>query len=668
MKSEYPNAIAISGEEISDEEIASLKAIFNLLRVSLSRKDISREFIKQNDIKFAIIYNNKAPIEFSINIANDLQSINKVYSIIINGGSVEKTNYKFNHIEILNDINELSLNQNLIYQKKLFHDNENANLDFFLNLSELIKEIVIITNIENDIIYINEKGSKELELPIKIGGKTNKINDINIIDLEKENKIDLRYSVDDIPELKNILITDCLLIAKHNRRLIVDLFISTIGQNNIDKLITIKDISNLKPKNYARNLEIIDTQTTQTDLYNIKELEHLLINQIESSHKNTYLFDLDLHINTEYEYKENRSSMDLKILKKITSRIMSFYSEYIFQVKDNNLIVIVSTSGGERRIIAIAEEIKKTISNELKKQGFILFKFNMGIIKTNLQEDIKTTISKLKIATKISAEYKDSIPILYKDDLPETILIKNQNKIFEYIVKAIKNDFFTLYYQKITPLKKNLKPKIEILTRLFNHTGTPIPNATVFNLIEKYNLTVEVDQLVVNKALREYTNFVAKNGIHIFSINISPQSLKSKNFRMFLRETLLTSHVPLQNICLEITETGILENFELVNNYFKELKSFGIKLALDDFGSGHTSLSYIKILPIDIIKIDGSFIKVINSSQTDLVIIKSIKEIADTKRIKIIAEFVSNEEILKKINEIGIDYGQGFLWHIPEPM
>ncbi len=248
------------------------------------------------------------------------------------------------------------------------------------------------------------------------------------------------------------------------------------------------------------------------------------------------------------------------------------------------------------------------------------------------------------------------------------ITSKNQNKIFEYIIKAIKNDFFSLYYQKITPLKKDLKPKIEILTRLFDYTGTPIPNNHVFGLIDKYNLTVEVDKLVVTKALREYTNFVTKNGVHIFSINISPYSLKSKNFRIFLKETLLQSHVPLQNICLEITETGIVENFELINTYFNELKTFGIKLALDDFGSGYTSLSYIKILPIDIIKIDGSFIQVINSSQIDLVIIKSIKEIADTKQIKIIAEFVSNEEIFKKISEIGIDYGQGFLWHKPEPI
>ncbi|WP_421622792.1 EAL domain-containing protein [Borrelia sp. MN22-0132] len=660
-----PNSIVISEETINDNDITKIKSIFKISQIVKSRKNISSEYIKQSNIKFAIIYNHKRPIDFSINMANDLKSINNIHSIIIDNKSIDEAIYRPNYIEILKNISELNDKHKLIQQKKLYYDNNNANLNFFLNLSELIQEIVIITNTDNDIIYINEKGSKELELPIKIGGKTNKISDINIIDLEKDTKIDLSYNINDIPEFKNILITNCLLKIKNNKKLIVDLFISTIAQNNIDKLITIKDISELKSKHSIQDLTIIDQQT---DLYNIKELEKLLINQIESSYKKIYLFDLDLHINTECEYKDKRDNSDLKILKKITSRIMSFYSEYIFRLKDNNLIVIISTSGGEQRLISIAEEIKKTISRELKKEGLIIFKFNIGIIEVNLKEDIETKISKLKIATKISDEYKDSTPILYKDELPETILIKKQNKIFEYIVKAIKNDFFSLYYQKITPLKKDLKPKIEILTRLFDYTGTPIPNSNVFSLIDKYNLTVEVDKLVVTKALREYTNFVAKNGIHIFSINISPYSLKSKNFRIFLKETLLKSHVPLQNVCLEITETGILENFELINTYFNELKTFGIKLALDDFGSGYTSLSYIKILPIDIIKIDGSFIQVINSSQTDLVIIKSIKDIADTKKIKIIAEFVSNEEILKKINEIGIDYGQGFLWHKPEPI
>ncbi|AHE62691.1 EAL domain-containing protein [Borrelia parkeri] len=660
-----PNTIVISEGTINDNDITKIKSIFKISQIVKSRRNISSEYIKQSNIKFAIIYNHKRPIDFSINMANDLKSINNIHSIIIDNKSIDEAIYRPNYIEILKNISELNDKHKLIQQKKLYYDNNNANLDFFLNLSELIQEIVIITNTDNDIIYINEKGSKELELPIKIGGKTNKISDINIIDLEKDTKIDLSYNINDIPEFKNILITDCLLKIKNNKKLIVDLFISTIAQNNIDKLITIKDISELKSKHNIQDLTIIDQQT---DLYNIKGLEKLLINQIESSYKKIYLFDLDLHINTECKYKDKRDNSDLKILKKITSRIMSFYSEYIFRLKDNNLIVIISTSGGEQRLISIAEEIKKTISRELKKEGLIIFKFNIGIIEVNLKEDIETKISKLKIATKISDEYKDSTPILYKDELPETILIKKQNKIFEYIVKAIKNDFFSLYYQKITPLKKDLKPKIEILTRLFDYTGTPIPNNNVFSLIDKYNLTVEVDKLVVTKALREYTNFVAKNGVHIFSINISPYSLKSKNFRIFLKETLLKSHVPLQNICLEITETGILENFELINTYFNELKTFGIKLALDDFGSGYTSLSYIKILPIDIIKIDGSFIQVINSSQTDLVIIKSIKDIADTKKIKIIAEFVSSEEILKKINEIGIDYGQGFLWHKPEPI
>ena len=101
MKNTYPSAIAISEQKINDEEIARLQSIFNLLYISSSIKNISREYIKQNDIKFAIIYNHKRPIEFSINIANDLQSINKVYSIIINNKPTETTTYKFNYIEIL---------------------------------------------------------------------------------------------------------------------------------------------------------------------------------------------------------------------------------------------------------------------------------------------------------------------------------------------------------------------------------------------------------------------------------------------------------------------------------------------------------------------------------------------------------------------------------------
>lgn len=660
------NSIVISKNEIDVRDLIKLKSIFNLIQIVKSEKALYSEYVKQNNIKFAIIYNHEKPIDFSINVANELKNINKIHSIIISNEKFDEEYLKLNHIEIIKDISELEYKKSLIHQKKLFCDNQNSTLDFFLNLSELIKEIVIITNTENEIIYINEKGSKNLNLPMKTSGNKIKVTDIDIRDWEKLKKIDLSCHTNSIPEFKNILITNCILTLKNNKKLYVDVFISTIDQNNIDKLITIKEIPNLNEIENYKYLEIIDSQD---EIQNAKEIEKLLVNHVDIyKKKKIYLLNLDLFLTTEYEYKEDKEKLNIKILKIMYSKIMSLYSEYIFKLKNNNLIVIICTSGDENQIISIAKKIKKTITLALKKEDIIIFEFNIGIIEVNLRENLELKIPKLMMATKISSEYKDSNPIIYKEELPEAVILKNQNKIFQYILKAIKNDFFTLYYQKINPLKKNLKPKIEILTRLFDHMGKPIPNEQIFNLIDKYNLTAEVDQLVVKKALREYKSFVSKNGVHIFSINISPYSLKSQNFRIFLRDTLLKSQIPLQNICLEITETGILENFEIINKYFQELKSFGIKLALDDFGSGHTSLSYIKTLPIDLLKIDGSFIKAINSSEIDYVIIKSIKKIADTKNIKIIAEFVYNEEILKKINELEIDYGQGFLWHKPEPI
>ncbi len=127
---------------------------------------------------------------------------------------------------------------------------------------------------------------------------------------------------------------------------------------------------------------------------------------------------------------------------------MSLYSEYIFKLKHNNLIVIISTSGGEKRIISIAKKIKKTIALAFKKEDIIIFKFNIGIIEVNLKENLEFKIPKLMMATKISSEYKESNPTIYKEELPEAVILKNQNKIFQYILKAIKNDFLLFIIKK----------------------------------------------------------------------------------------------------------------------------------------------------------------------------------------------------------------------------
>ncbi|AHH08330.1 Sensory box/ggdef family protein [Borrelia anserina BA2] len=112
------NAIVISEGIINDNDITKIKSIFKISKIVKSRKNISSEYIKQSKIKFAIIYNHKRPIDFSINMANDLKSINNIHSIIINNKPIYKAMYQPNYIEILNNINELNDKHTLIQQKK----------------------------------------------------------------------------------------------------------------------------------------------------------------------------------------------------------------------------------------------------------------------------------------------------------------------------------------------------------------------------------------------------------------------------------------------------------------------------------------------------------------------------------------------------------------------
>ncbi len=280
------NSVVISKNEIDVRDLIKLKSIFNLIQIVKSEKALYSEYVKQNNIKFAIIYNHEKPIDFSIKVANELKNINKIHSIIISNEKFDEEYLKLNHIEIIKDISELEYKKSLIHQKKLFCDNQNSTLDFFLNLSELIKEIVIITNTENEIIYINEKGSKNLNLPLKTSGNKIKVTDIDIRDWEKLKKIDLSYHTNSIPEFKNILITNCILTLKNNKKLYVDVFISTIDQNNIDKLITIKEIPNLNEIENYKYLEIIDSQD---EIQNAKEIEKLLVNHMDIYKKKKYI-------------------------------------------------------------------------------------------------------------------------------------------------------------------------------------------------------------------------------------------------------------------------------------------------------------------------------------------------------------------------------------------
>ena len=153
----------------------------------------------------------------------------------------------------------------------------------------------------------------------------------------------------------------------------------------------------------------------------------------------------------------------------------------------------------------------------------------------------------------------------------------------------------------------------------------------------------------------------------LYSINLSGQTLRDETFVSFLSGELRRSNVPADVLCFEITETSAIGNFDDAISFMNAMRAMGCRFALDDFGVGMSSLTYLKRLPVDFVKIDGSFVRDMLKDRTDLTTVKMINQISHLSGRRTIAEFVENAEIIAALRKIGVDYVQGYAIGRPVP-
>lgn len=234
------------------------------------------------------------------------------------------------------------------------------------------------------------------------------------------------------------------------------------------------------------------------------------------------------------------------------------------------------------------------------------------------------------------------------------------------ISQAITNNQFFLVKQQIAPLSSSISEQAhyEILIRFKALDNKLIPPDLFIPAAEKNGLITLIDQWVVSTLLARYREFFPDNNT-LVSINLSGISLSNEAFVQHLIKLIKKSDINAKNICFEITETAAISQITKVQNFIREMKVLGIKFAIDDFGSGASTYEYLKNLPADYLKIDGSLIKNIERSQVDQQIVKSINEIAHMMGMQTIAEFVENEQINQILETIGVNYVQGY--HIGKP-
>ena len=249
------------------------------------------------------------------------------------------------------------------------------------------------------------------------------------------------------------------------------------------------------------------------------------------------------------------------------------------------------------------------------------------------------------------------------------------------IAKAFEENRFRLHYQPIV-LAGESEPAIphgprpvadrgavqhfEILLRMLDEENNLVLPGSFIPAAERYNLMVEIDRWVVSNVF----NWLLAHSERpvICAINLSGQSVNDDRFLAFLIDQIKGSRVTPQQVCFEITETAAISNLTKASNFIKTIKSLGCSFSLDDFGSGMSSFAYLKNLPVDYLKIDGSFVRDMVNDPIDHAMVESINNIGHVMGIETIAEFVENQAILEKLRAIGVDYAQGYGIAKPSPL
>ncbi len=246
----------------------------------------------------------------------------------------------------------------------------------------------------------------------------------------------------------------------------------------------------------------------------------------------------------------------------------------------------------------------------------------------------------------------------------------NNISLLTHIYEAIEHDRLVFYCQKIVstqPDQANYEA-YEILVRIKKDLNTIIEANNFVVIAEQYNVMTVIDRWVLTNVLKIYDKQLANLPASVFYINISANSLNTPKFLEYLLNLIHLSAIAPERLCFEITETAAMSHMTKTMEIVSALQAIGCKIALDDFGVGLSSFNYIKNFSVNMIKIDGSFVKNAPHSEVDKAIIDTINDMAHRLGMQTVAEYVENEEIFTVIREIGIDFAQGYAIGKPEPL
>ncbi len=473
--------------------------------------------------------------------------------------------------------------------------------------------------------------------------------------------------------------TDTLLVRRDGEKIAIDHSAAPIRDRDgqiSGVVLVFRDVS--RERQYAARLSYQASHDALTGLINRREFENRLrraLNSASELQRHHAVMYLDLDQFKVVNDTCGHAAGD-ELMRQISAVLQRRLRERdtIARLGGDEFGVLLENCNADHAS-RIAEQLRQTVAEFPFAWHNRSFSLSVSIGVVNIDNGLFTlgdVLSAADAACYMAKEKGRNRVHLFHADDNELSVRQGEMEWVARIHKALEEDRLRLYAQEIVPVDvtANEGRHVELLIRMLDEHGQLVPPMAFIPAAERYNLMPAIDRWVLRTAFSTLATMGAAASAHpieMCSINLSGASLGDERSLDYVRDQFTQFGIAHSAICFEITETAAIANLSKAVHFIQQLKALGCRFSLDDFGSGMSSFAYLKHLPVDFVKIDGSFVKDMLDDPMDRAMVEAINHIGHVMGKSTIAEFVENDDILQVLREIGVDYAQGYGVAKPRP-
>lgn len=478
-------------------------------------------------------------------------------------------------------------------------------------------------------------------------------------------------------EGRTLQLNDKILIDRSGQKRAIEDSASPIRQSDgqiLGAVLVFHDVSD--KKRMAKQLQYDAAHDALTGLINRREFERRLDRALESARRHGIdhalcYFDLDQFkvVNDAAGHAAGDT-----LLQRVRSLLIGKFRDRdtLARLGGDEFALLLESCG-----IAEAVRIAESVVNTFRDWRFVwegrVFQVgaSAGVVPITAQSLSSADIlSKADVACYTAKERGRGRIHLYRDSVAGRSKHHAELLVAATLTDALEQQRFRLFAQPIVALSADepVVSRHEVLIRLLDADGRLIEPGGFVPAAERYGLMPAIDRWVIAAAFSAYEGSVAAAEGSEISVNLSGASLNSEELLTFVLTQFDRYQVPPARICFEITETAAIHHLEHATQFVNEVRRRGSRIALDDFGGGVSSFLYLRMLPADYLKIDGSFVETMADNAADEAVVSAINDVGHKMGFATIAECAVSDAIVDRLRRMGVDYAQGEALGMPRPL